>query len=436
MANVLFTSVGTGGDVLPLLRIGSRLRMRGHRVTLLSHVSYATLAGEAGLDFAALDDAAEHARSLDDGPLVNTPQGIPEFLRRHYFPRVPGEYELIRAMSGASDTIVVARDLFDIGARIAADKLGVPVVWLFVSPGQLLTPELRQQLFARVLADDVNRLRDRVGLPPVADWRSWLRYPGRSGGLWPAWFAPPDPSWAADVLPVGFILDNEGESGEVPEEIRSAFDAGERPALITAGTGTFAGAVFYRACVEACRLAGRRGILVTPYDRIVPADLPDTIRRYSRLPLGKLMQFMEVVLHHGGRGTMSCALAAGTPQVMLAWGADRPENAVRAERLGVARYLPRAAWEAGTVAGAIESLAASSAVRQRCRELADRIAVADSLNAACEVIENAAWRGGRSAPAETPPPGPSGGEAEAERLSPERLELLAILLKKRKDSGD
>ena len=370
---------------------------------LLTHVSYARLAEEAGLDFAALDDAGEEARSLEDGPLVNTPPGIVEFLRRHYLPRVVGEYERIRERCRPSATILVARDLFDVGARIAAEKLGVPLVWAFVAPSQLASRDLRRELFSQVLAADVDRLRGELDLPPVSDWRAWLQYPGRNVGLWPAWFGPPDPSWPARVEPVGFILDNEGERGDLPEELRSSLDAGERPILITGGTGTFAGAGFYAAAVEACRRLRRSAILVTPHDGLVPASLPESIRRYSHLPFGKLMPRVEAVIHHGGRGTMSCALAAGTPQVVLASGADRPGNAIRLEELGVGRYLPRPAWIAEEVAKALESLTGSPAVAERCREIAGRIAGTDSVGAACRVIEDALRASRRSPLREAPP---------------------------------
>ena len=153
------------------------------------------------------------------------------------------------------------------------------------------------------------------------------------------------------------------------------------------------GADFFSACAEACRQARRRAILLTLHDRLVPSDLPESIQRYQHLPLGKLMPLMEVVLHHGGRGTMSCALASATPQFVLAWGADRPDNAIRLQQLGVAKYLPRPAWTAETVAKALESLAGSSTVGERCREIAGRITGSDSLTAACQVIE-AALRGG------------------------------------------
>ena len=378
--------MGTAGDVLPLLRIGKRLGERGHDVSLLTHFGYRSLAEEAGLEFGAIDGAEEHARSLDDGALVNTPAGIVEFMRRHYLPRVIGEYERIRDRCRPSGRILVARDLFDLGARFAAEKLGIPVVWIFISPSQLVSRELRRALFSEVLAGDVQRLRASLDLPPVTDWDAWLGYPGRHVGIWPAWFAKPDPRWPAEVEPVGFVLDNEGERDGIPEDLEPSLRAGERPVLITGGSGTFVGASFYQASVDACVGSGRPAILATPFEQLVPASLPPSIRRYSHLPMGKLMPRVDAVIHHGGRGTMSCALAAGTPQVVLASGADRPWNALRLEELGVAKYLPRPAWTAEAILQALESTA-SIALRERCREIAGRFAGADPLRAACQVIE-------------------------------------------------
>jgi UDP:flavonoid glycosyltransferase YjiC (YdhE family) len=252
----------------------------------------------------------------------------------------------------------------------------------------------RRALFSQVLAADVNRLRGELDLPPVSDWSAWLKYPGLNVGIWPDWFATRDPAWPAEVAPVGFVLDNEGERGDLPADLRRSLDAGERLVLITGGTGTFAGAGFYSASIDACLRSGRSAILVTPYDEFVPVSLSESIRRYSHLPLGKLMSQMDVVIHHGGRGTMSCALAAGTPQVVLATGADRPGNAIRLEELGVGKYLPRPAWNADAVAHAVEDLSGSPAVRERCREIAGWIAETDSVAAACSVIEEAGRRGG------------------------------------------
>lgn len=388
MANVVLTSVGTDGDVLPLVQIGGRLRERGHEVTLLSHSRYGELAASTGLEFDALDDDEAYARFIEDGPLLNSPRGVAEFLRRHYFPVVPLEYERIRERCRRAHSVVVTRHLFDVGARLAAEKLKVPLLWIFVAPSQLLNGAIREELFLRVIADDVNRLRDELGFPSVADWHGWLAYPGRNPALWPDWFASYDSSWCAEAVPVGFVVDNRGEAANLPDEVQAILDGGEAPVLITGGTGTFLGSGFYAVSAEACRLARRRAILVTRHDTQVPQNLPDSVRRFQFLPLGKLMPSMESVIHHGGRGTLSCALASGIPQVILASGADRPDNALRLRRLGVAAYLPPPLWSPTAVARELGRLAQSPIVRERCRELARLVAAADSLTAACELIES------------------------------------------------
>jgi len=389
MANVIFTSTGTAGDVLPLIRIGSRLKGRGHDVHLLTHAHYAGLAREAGLEFAALDNAAEYEQFVEDGPLLNTPHRIPEFMRRHYFPKVLAECKLIEQRYRPGDTVVIARDLFDLGARLVAERLRIPLLWIFMAPSQLLNGQLRRELFARVLAKDVNRLREQLALGAISDWHSWLSNGGRHPALWPEWFAAPDPAWPAKVVPVGFVVDNEDESGELPDSVRASLDAAPSPILISGGTGTYSGIGFYGAATNACLQLNRPGILVTDHDRLVPADLPVSIRHCHYLPMGKVMPRVAAVVHHGGRGTLSCALAAATPQVVLASGADRQDNASRLERLGVAKYLALPSWKPEKVAEALLRLTESVAVRNCCQDLADRIRGSDSLAQACDVIESA-----------------------------------------------
>jgi UDP:flavonoid glycosyltransferase YjiC (YdhE family) len=101
------------------------------------------------------------------------------------------------------------------------------------------------------------------------------------------------------------------------------------------------------------------------------------------------MKRMAAVIHHGGIGTIACATATGVPQLILAHGADRPDNALRLQRLGVAEYLPPTAWRPGVLAEKLNELTGSLSVRECCSELAARIAVTDPVAAACRVIESA-----------------------------------------------
>jgi UDP:flavonoid glycosyltransferase YjiC (YdhE family) len=389
LAHIIFSSVGSGGDVLPFLRIGQRLKERGHEVTLISHCCYRVEAEKAGLHFAALDNQEEYGRFVRDEPLLNTPRGIPEFLRRHSLSRVVLEYELIKQQYHAGHTLLITRDLFDTAARIAADRLGIPWAVLFVAPSQITTWKIRVGLFRSSLASDIDRIRAQVGLLPVREWDSWLACPAGSMGLWPDWFAASDCTWPADLTAVGFMLDNEAETGEIPDDVQLLLDNGEAPILITSGTGMYLGAEFYTVSAEACRLSNRRALLVTQHEEQVPKHLPDSVRRFSYLPFGKLMDHVGAVIHHGGRGTLSCAIAAGIPQLVLAKGADRPDNAFRLHRLGVAEYLPPPKWKPEIVAESLHRLTNSSVVSNRCKELATLLRGGDAARTACELIEKA-----------------------------------------------
>jgi UDP:flavonoid glycosyltransferase YjiC (YdhE family) len=80
------------------------------------------------------------------------------------------------------------------------------------------------------------------------------------------------------------------------------------------------------------------------------------VEHRTALPFAEVMPTVAAVVHHGGIGTVARALAAGTPQLLLADGGDRPDHARRLERLGLARWLPPQRWDAATVAAQLTEL--------------------------------------------------------------------------------
>jgi UDP:flavonoid glycosyltransferase YjiC (YdhE family) len=230
-------------------------------------------------------------------------------------------------------------------------------------------------------------MRDQLGMAAVTDWTAWLSYPSPSIALWPDWFAAADSTWPAGLEPVGFIVDRENESAEIPRELQTFLEEGEPPILITGGTGLYLGSNFYEAAAEACRLLGYRGVLVTQHREQIPKYLPDGVLWVRDVPLTKLLARVAAVIHHGGRGTLSAAIAAGVPQLVLAMGADRPDNAIRLKQLGVADYLLPPGWQPARAAQKLQQLMRSEAVAQRCRTLAVQMAAADGAASACEIVE-------------------------------------------------
>jgi UDP:flavonoid glycosyltransferase YjiC (YdhE family) len=81
-------------------------------------------------------------------------------------------------------------------------------------------------------------------------------------------------------------------------------------------------------------------------------------------------------------------MAAGVPQLVLPMGADRPYNALRLQRLGVAEVVSPTKWKPEILAAALRRLMTDSALLDRCRAFAERIRCQDASTAACEIIES------------------------------------------------
>ncbi len=385
--NVILYTKGSGGDVFPFIRCGQELRNRGHQVTLMTHCVYEARAKSRSLNFAALDSPQEYDRFLGDQELLNTPRGIPEFLRRHSLSRALGEYQLVAQQCESTKSIIVTRDLIDLVPRLVAEKLRLPLRWVFGFPSQVATWSLREQLFSRLLRSEINEIRLTLGLQAASIENCDFGYPTMGVALWPEWFAESNASSAIRVVPVGFLREDDATEDDFPPEIKGLLNSGKPAVLITAGTGTYIGSEFYEVAAKACELVNFAAIAVMQHSTQRPNDCHHCVSWIGILPFRKLMQHIRAVIHHGGLGTLACAMEAGVPQLVLPKGADRPDNAARLQKLGVAESLPPPKWRPELIAEALMRLVSSPVVAENCRTIADRLRDKDGAEAACEIIE-------------------------------------------------
>jgi rhamnosyltransferase subunit B len=354
------------------------------------------------------------------------------------------QYRCIQEPYRPGETLLVASPAPGLEARLLAETLAIPYV--FLSPTHLFlnTFPLYKELFSTVLARDINQLRAQVGLPSVRDWEAFLTFPPRSLGLWPEWFAPPQAGWPEGVELVGFTWREDQQTDDVPPAVEELLASGERPILISGGTSAYV-TEFHQVAVQACQRLHRPTLLVTRHDRVVPHPLPDNVHWYNYLPLSQIMPRMEAVIHHGGLGTLSNALAAGIPQLALTVGGDRPYNGLRLQKLGVGDFLPWSQWQPDIMADILLRLLASPDTRERCQELSRRVLESDPMNAACDVIESAVTHGELPAQPQ-PPPQTNAGNTSPEstedsnaamirslmvNLSPEKQALLELRLQQK-----
>jgi UDP:flavonoid glycosyltransferase YjiC (YdhE family) len=203
--------------------------------------------------------------------------------------------------------------------------------------------------------------------------------------MWPDWFAAPQPDWPEKAVCCGFPLYDERETAGLSDELASWLDAGGRPIAFTPGSLMLFGGRFFRAAVEACERLGRRGLLLTRHDEHIPADLPEGVRHERFAPFSGLLPRCCALVHHGGVGTLSQALAAGLPQVLMPMSHDQPDNAGRLRRLGVAGAIRPARFTGRRLARVLAGLLEAPEVSRQAGRIAGR--VEPGLPVAADVVE-------------------------------------------------
>jgi UDP:flavonoid glycosyltransferase YjiC (YdhE family) len=401
--HVILATVGTDGDVFPHLGLGAVLRARGHRVTLAAPEPYRARAEALGIEFCPLVTVAEVGRMLADPDLWH-PFRSGVKMARWGGPMVSRQYEALAGLAGQPGSVLVANPGV-LAARLVQEKLGTPTASLLLQPGLLpsstgppempggttipawLPRPLRRLYWLAVdaagyalVAPSLNRVRVGLGLSPVRRIFRWWLSPDLVIGLFPPWYAAPQPDWPPQLRLAGFGR-FDGTPGELPEDVRMFCGEGSPPIAFTLGTGMRHAARFFRTAVAACDALGARGLLLTKYPDVIPTRLPPRVRHCAFAPFRQLLPLCGAVVHHGGVGTTAAALEAGCPQLVLPLAWDQPDNAARVAELGVGLTLGSRRRSSGHVSRALARLMAPD-VGARCRAIASRAGGEDGLELA------------------------------------------------------
>ncbi len=412
--NVILATLGSAGDVNPFIAIGKGMVARGHTATLVTNPHFESVARQAGLAFAGVHTVEDYARVTNDPDLWRPIRGLMLLSREIVVRSLEPVFETIRQLNRPGETIVVATGL-TFGARIANEVLGVPLVTVFLQPfctrSLIAPPEMPfgklarllgrpgtrglyrvgDSLFDRVVAGPTNAYRRTFGLPPERRLMNrWWMSPQRVLGVWPDWFAPPQPDWPEAVRLADFVVHNAPPQRSQACEADAFFSNGTPPIVFTPGTAMRHGRDFLAAGAQACEILRRRGVLVTPYPEHVPKRLPDQVVHLPYVPFGTFLPRAGAIVHHGGMGTSAEAMQSGIPQVVRPMGYDQFDNAARLERLGVGAAIPRSRFRARRLAHVLDRLLSSDGVVSRAQELASRMDRARGVQLACEAIEQTA----------------------------------------------
>jgi UDP:flavonoid glycosyltransferase YjiC (YdhE family) len=388
MSNFILLTQGTGGDLYPFIQISNQLKARGHKVTLIADPQFEEVVERYGINFVSLYIPSQVEKlgvSISKEKMSETRAFNRAEMFRH-FQMVIKICSYIHARCNHKETVLIGHENLSIVSQTIAEILKLPYGVIFPSPYFVMRLPMYGEAFS-IDANIINQYRDQLNLPPVNDWISWLKTAKWKIGLWPEWFASNETAWIFELSLVGFIWNQEFETGEMPKDVEEFLDDGEPPVLITHGTSEPLKGGFFSASIEACKITGRRVIVVSPYDKALPPYLPNSVKRYKYLPFASLLPRLGTIVHHGGIGTVNQSLIAGIPQLILAHGFDRPDNGYRVKCLGIGECLPPNSWRPDMVAAALRRLMTFE-VQERCREISLRpVNVTESVAAVCEIID-------------------------------------------------
>jgi rhamnosyltransferase subunit B len=407
--NALLITLGSAGDVHPFVGIGRALKARGHQVTVATNDYFEPVVREAGLEFAAISPREDYLSMLSHPDIWHPLKGVRVLLKDFFLPLTRPVYDLVSRLN-PRETIVVS-SFFCFGARVGYERWKFPFVSLHLQPAcftsayepaagmpmpvwlplwcrKSLLAVLERICIDPMLGPSINSLLAELEMPKARRLLStWAHSPQKIVGLFPDWFAAPQPDWPPQTELAGFYSYDRNGENRIGRDLLHFLDSGDPPIVFTPGTANQQSAGFFTASIEASYLLGKRALLLTPHRDALPARLPDHVTHCDYLPFSSILPRTAAIVHHGGIGTVAQATAAGIPQLVVPLAYDQPDHAARIERLGIGASLRPAKYRGKYAAHKLEQLLASRQVKDTCVRISDMIDFQRSLDTVCLSIE-------------------------------------------------
>lgn len=350
---VLLSTIGSRGDVQPLVALAWQLQMQGQEVRLCVPPDFHDWI--EGLGMAVTPIGPELSPTGKANPAAARP--TPEQRRQMMEGTVDTQFETIAAAARGCDTIVGATAL-QIAAPSIAESMGIPYFFAAYCPAVLPSPHHAPPVLA-ILGDTpapakpdyrelwaqdarrwndqwsslLNPRREKLGLAPVEHVRSYILTDRPWLAADPILAPWPDPADQAVFQTGVWILPDERPLSPVLEAF---LQAGEPPVYF--GFGSLrAPEDLSRVMINSARAVGRRAILSRGWADLSLVDNKPDCLAIDEVNQQALFKRVAAVVHHGGAGTTTAAAHAGAPQVVIPQHYDQHYWAQRVDQLGIGR---------------------------------------------------------------------------------------------------
>lgn len=167
------------------------------------------------------------------------------------------------------------------------------------------------------------------------------------------------------------------------------FAKGENPVVyISLGTIVRGAGSFFRTCMEAFRDETIDVIISTgqKFDISRMKNIPPNVHLYRSVPQLEVLKMADVFVTHGGMNSISEALTAAVPMVVIPFSSDQPTNARSVEKLGVGRKMDYTSVDKNSLKSTIFSVLADQEIHSNLLKVQTLIRNAPGNKGGAEMI--------------------------------------------------
>jgi rhamnosyltransferase subunit B len=420
---VVLATVGSLGDLHPFIALGQALRERGLSVVIACAAEYQSKVEAAGIAFHPLRpsfDEMQRDLGMDRAQLTRGAVEQSRFLfRKLVLPYVRTAYEDM--MRVTADAALVLPSSLAFGARLAAERRGIPWIAVILQPMMFLssydppiipgagwlsavlrklgpTPTRYALWILKKAVNGLFRplhgLRTDLGLAPSALnplFDGQFADKGGAIALYSRLLGDVQPDYPQPTSIVGFAtFDSEtGLAAGLDPALEAFLKSGTAPLVFTVGSLIVnSPGSFYRESLRAARTVKRRAVLLVGEQGLGEFAHMGSAEVFvcAYAPHSLLFPRAAAIVHHGGIGTLAQALRSGRPQLIVPYFADQPDNAARTARLGVGRISSPRSYNGASASRDLDRLLDDARYLARAREVAESLAGEDGAAQAARIV--------------------------------------------------
>jgi UDP:flavonoid glycosyltransferase YjiC (YdhE family) len=389
---LLVAAFGDPGHAFPAIALARELGRRGHEMLVESWERWRPPVEAEGLGFTG---AQEYTVYPPPGP--DTPNG-------------QTAAAAARALAGLMDAFepdLVVSDILTLAPTLAAEVAGVPHATLIphvypvqqpgmpmyslgLQPPRTALGRLGWRATGPLLAiglrrgrDELNETRARLGLAPIERFHGGISELLAVVGTFPQLEYPR--GWPGHVRVTGpLFFELPGEEVAIPE--------GDGPLVVVApSTSQDPECELLRVALDALAEEPVRVLATANRHRPErPIEVPANATLVDWVLYSQVMPAADVVICHGGHGTVARALAAGAPLLVCPTVGDMGENAARVAWSGAGLSVPRRLLSRQGIRLATRRLLGEERFAARAREIAAWSEAHEGASMAADLIEEAA----------------------------------------------